>query len=355
MSENMNRREFLPLAGVGAIMAPTIITGCSSKTLSASDPISIPGTIAFERNTGLDRHVYIANWNAETRINLTADIPGKHGRPCWSPDGSALYFDSEVDGKSSIKRINDIADPVGSLETIVDDEGHQIHPQVHPDGDLLVYTQMTTLSIISNGCLVAYDMSSSQEISRTGNCITKAGDDSQSVDRAFVPGERNMIVTGVPGEGLYDPDTGVVEPYEFILNSDDISMNTVAFSSDGTFCYGLGMTNLGVDEFGIDFGDYDVLVRWEFQGERKVVILDENSQVDVKSRKMGELIELPEQLVMLCSCRVGLVDSEDLWRIGYCNLGDPGNIKPKKISIAAFDNMFGDNSWPRYTTVEHIL
>ena len=288
MSEKMNRRNFLPLAGAGAIMAPTILTSCSAPT--APDPISIPGTIVFQRTTSSGSDIYIMDWSAETQINLTADIPGNHGRPFWGPDGMSLYFDSEVDGKSSISRISDLANPAGSLETIVDEEGHQIHPQVHPDGNLLVYSQTTGMSVISNGLLVAYDLNSDQEISRTTNCIIKVGDNSFPVDRDFLPGERTMIVTGVPGVGIYHPDTGVVEPYVLSNNPNNVTLNSVAVCSNGTTCYGIGMSSPYPSELALSLGDFDTIAAWDLQGEGSVRSVDVNGQENVKTRVMGDLI-----------------------------------------------------------------
>ena len=190
MSEKMKRREFLPLAGVGAVLAPTILTSCSSPT--ESEPLYVPGTIAFERRPSYSsdetqRNIYIMDWSAETQINLTAEIPGSQGRPFWSPDGTELYFDTVLDGKGFIQIITDLTDPEGSLETILNlPEGHQVYPIVHPNGNLLVYSQTNGLDRYSSGVLVAYDMSSGQELSRNETAFSGMINNNNSNDRQFL-------------------------------------------------------------------------------------------------------------------------------------------------------------------------
>jgi len=343
MSEKMKRREFLPLAGAGAIMAPTILSSCSTST--GPGKLSIPGTIAFERDTayeGGDRDVWIMDWTTETQINLTADIPGSHGRPYWSQDGTALYFDSVVDGKSFIQKMNDLTDPVGSLEVIVNEAGHQLYPIVHPDGNLLVYSQMDSLNVLSSSSIVAYDMSLGQEISRTEENVVRVINNNNPNDRAFIPGERNVICTGVPSVGIFNSDTGEIEPYEFDdTHHSNISIHSVAITSDGLTAYGLGQTN------------FDRILRWNTQpGSRYIETLD--STQGGKIRMLADLIESPEETVMLSGCRLGYVSSTSYWKIGYTDVSKPGNRSGQRFSTASFNNMTGSNYYPRHTFTEHI-
>jgi len=346
MTNKMNRREFLPLAGAGAVLAPTIIAGCSTST--EPDPLSIPGTIVFERDASYEsdnRNIYIMDWSTETQINLTADLPGSQGRPFWSPDGLKLYFDSIVDGNCAICRINDLTDPSGSLETIVDEEGHQTYPIVHPDGNLLVYSQTNNLDKLTSGIMVAFDMNSGQELSRTEAQVGRVLDNNKPNDRAFIPGERKVIVTGAPNVGIFDPDTGTIETYEFnSIRYSAMVIHSVAITSDGLTAYGLGLDT------------HDRILRWGTQpGERNVVGLARNLQIGARMRIMADLIELPGEYILLSSCRPAyVVSSTDPWKIGYTKLGKSSDIANNSANTILFDNMLGSNYWPRFTMVEHI-
>ncbi|MFC1499536.1 TolB family protein [Candidatus Zixiibacteriota bacterium] len=341
MSAKMNRREFLPLAGAGAIMAPTIITGCSSPT--EPGPLYVPGTITFERETTSGRNIYITDWTGEAQINLTEQIPGNHGRPFWGPDGFTLYFDTELDGENYINRISDLTNPAGSLERVVDEAGYQFQPIVHSNGNLIVYRQKANLSD-NEGKLVAYDMGSNTVISMSESTTGLVNDYRTPEDLKFLAGERRVLFTGAyPSVGIFDPDTGGVEHYEFQSNPRELVPDSLAVSSQNSiYATGLG------------FGQYDSLFKWDF--EEKIVnrfhVYLERARP--RARIMADLIELPKEHILLFSCRPGLPSATSPWLIGYTNLGDPEGAPPTKVNTLAFENMLGDNYWPRYTTVEHI-
>jgi len=347
--KRLTRREAFPLLG-SLVAAPTILTGCSSPT--ESEPLWVPGTIAFERRPSYSsdetqRDIYIMDWSAETQINLTADIPGSQGRPFWSPDGTALYFDSIVDGNSFIQRISDLTNPTGSLETIVDEEGHQSGPIVHSDGNLLVYCQTDSLHELISGTMVAYDIDSGQEISRSGVTVVRVLGNNVSNNREFMPGQRKMMCTGVPSVGVFDPDTGSVEAYEFdsIPYSDYTKMYSVSHTQDGLFAYALATVGNFVD----------TLCSWNTApGSRNVDMLDLKNIHGPRTRQMSEIIALPKQNIMLFSCRPGYVASTDPWKIGLTQLGTPPHTAGERFTTVAFDNMTGSNYWPRHTFTEHI-
>jgi len=342
MTNMMNRREFLPLAGTGAILAPTILTNCSPPTLP--DPVSFPGTIAFQRVTSYSSHIYIMDWSAETQVNLTEDIPGFHGRPFWSQDGSKLYFDSEVNGKNSIYRLNDLTDPAGSLEEVVSEAGHQYHPIIHQDDNLLVYSHKYNNGD-AYGCLAAVDLDTGQVISITDNSVERTGDNSRSVDKAFLPGERSVFFTGYQDTGTYDPDTGAVEQLIWASNPDDTFLHSVAFTSDGSIGYGVGLTNGGT--FREIFVEIDLL---NDNGMRRLWI---GSKTNTRERQMIDLVESSDNKVFLCSRRQAASTysggANGPWKIGYLKLD-----KNKQVSTARFDNMDGDNYWPRFTPIEYL-
>jgi len=351
----LTRREALPLLG-SLVAAPTILTGCSSPT--ESKPLWVSGTIAFERRPsyGSDetqRDIYIMDWSAETQINLTADIPGSQGRPFWSPDGTALYFDSVVDGNSFIQRISDLTDPSGSLETIVNEEGHQSNPMLYSDNNLLVYNQTTDLDINTYGAVVAFDMGSGQEISRSETVGRKVLDNNRSSDRAFIPGERKVMCTlmaeaGSQSIGIFDPDTGNIEGLEFDNASSSQEIHSIGVTSDGLIAYGFSVRG--------SFELYDRVLRWGMQpGERDVERLD-SSRAGGKVRANADLIELPEENILLSMYRPGYISSISTpWRIGYTRVGGPSSSSLEIGNTAAFPNMLNSsNYWPRHTFTEHI-
>ncbi|MFC1529421.1 TolB family protein [Gemmatimonadota bacterium] len=356
MTNKMNRREFLPLAGAGAVLGPTLLSSCSDPT--SPEPVFIPGTIAFERrplysSDETQRNIYIMDWSAETQINLTADIPGSQGRPFWSPDGTALYFDSIVDGKGFIQRINDLTDPVGSLETIVNEAGHQSHPMVYSDNNLLIYNQTTDLDINAYGAVVAFDLNSGQEISRCDATGKKVLDNNRSSDRAYIYGERKVLCTkmsnmGTHGIGVFEADTGALEAFVFDDDPGDIDIHSVAVTSDGLSAYGI--------TFAGSFGVFDMIVRWGIQpGERDVYRLNSIRQDIAKARANADIIELPNSNILLSMFRPGYISSSTKpWKIGHTDLGTSSSLAAEVDNTAAFPNMTGSNYWPRHTFTEHL-
>jgi len=343
MTKMLNRREFLPLAGAGAIMAPTIITGCSTST--EPDPISIPGTIAFQRVTSYSSDIYIMDWSAEHSISLTANIPGKHARPFWGPGGQSLYFDSEVEGKNSINRINDLTDPVESLESVVNEAEHQFQPIVHSGGELLIYSLKADSNPLTNAKLVAYDLSSDTVISMSENTTGLVDDYTKPEDKKFLPGERRVLFTGsYPVVGIFDPDTGGVENHDFTSNTRSLAPDSIAITSSGT-----------VYATGLAFSNYDSIMTWDIvhRSIRNIhTVLD---RFVARSRMMTDLIERPDEHIMLLSCRTGYPQHGTPWKMGYINLGNPDTISDsKRYTTVAFDNLDGDNFWPRFTSAEHI-
>ncbi|MFC1529422.1 TolB family protein [Gemmatimonadota bacterium] len=341
MTRTMNRREFLPLAGAGAILSPTILMSCSNPT--SPERISIPGTIAFQRVVSSSSDIYIMDWSAETQINLTEDISGQHGRPFWGVDGSTLYFDSEVEGKRSIYRIDDVSDPAGSLQRITDEAGHQCQPIVHSDGKLLVFNQKTNLTDY-HGCLVAYDMDTHQVVSMSDTLTGWVADDDKSEDKHFLPGESKVLFTAVaPAQGILNTETGDIEAYEFDSNTRNVTLHSFALLPDGSYGYGNGVDQYGGETF----------IKWSCrEGMRNVETLDRRSWRDDKSRKMMSYIDYDTDGIILLSRRLstGTIQAkvQGNWKIGYIKLGE------KDINEAAFDNMTGENYWPSFTTVEYF-
>ncbi|MFC1529423.1 TolB family protein [Gemmatimonadota bacterium] len=348
MIRMINRREFLPLAGAGAVLAPTIVAGCATST--EPDPLSIPGTIAFQRVTSSRSDIYIMDWSADNQINLTADIPGSSSAPFWSPDGSAIFFDRIVDGNRFIARIDDLTNPSESLATVVDLEGDQLWPIVHSEGELLVYHHLETPGSTA-GYLAAYDMNSSSVISMTENVVGNAGDNERgrSEDKQFLPGDRKVVFTGyAPKVGIFDPDTGeVVNPYEAYGTETglyQVNTNSVCIPSVGSRCFGTGMT---------PSGGHDIIVSWELMGNGTTTSLHRHVQRMTKTREMGDIIQFNDNYIMLVSFKPGHVTSSTLSTIAFINIGH-GEKNNVRISTARFQNMEGNNYWPRHTFTEHF-
>ncbi len=78
----------------------------------------------------------IAGIGATQPVALTSG-PGAHTEAAWSPDGSRIAFQREIDGDVDLCVVNAEG---GEVRTLVDGPGHAIHPCWSPDGQRIVYS-----------------------------------------------------------------------------------------------------------------------------------------------------------------------------------------------------------------------
>lgn len=91
--------------------------------------------IVYESNVDGDFDVYVVDLAAGTRVKLT-DSPGRDGTPVWSPDGARIAFMSDRDGNRQVY----VMDAHGSNPiNLSDNEWNEEHPGWSPDGTRILY------------------------------------------------------------------------------------------------------------------------------------------------------------------------------------------------------------------------
>ncbi|MFC1629015.1 hypothetical protein ACFL3H_07875 [Gemmatimonadota bacterium] len=222
MSEKMNRREFIPLAGAGAILAPTILSACS--VAGPGDPEPIPGTVAYSTDRRGKWDIIVSDMQSETVLEITKDTPGNHRHPVLGPDGE-LYFDSD-DGvnkydegtTSVINRISNLRDPQGSMETIIATEERTSIPEL-VDGKIVHYSKVDKWSPTAN--IRSYDSGTITNLAEISGIVS---------EMKLVPGTQKMFVlTG--GLNTLDLESGSYDRYLFNLSPGSEDYNVAGFES----------------------------------------------------------------------------------------------------------------------------
>lgn len=123
-----------PAAPLAAQEAPP--TEIVVRVTDAYPTWSPDGTrIAYESNVDGDFDVYVVDLAAGTRSKLT-DGPGRDGTPAWSPDGSRIAFMSDRDGHRQVY----VMDADGSNPTnLSGNDASEEHPFWSPDGSRILY------------------------------------------------------------------------------------------------------------------------------------------------------------------------------------------------------------------------
>lgn len=230
MSEKMNRREFLPLAGAGAILAPTILSACSVTGPEELEPI--PGTVAYSTNMRGKWDIIVSDMQSEIVHEVTKDIPGNHQHPVWGSDGT-LYFDSN-DGEiyydkgsaTVINSVSNIIDPQGSIETIIGGEGRASIPEL-VDGKIVHYFKADRWAQTSS--IRSYDSGTITDLAEITGTVS---------EMTLVPGTQKMLVLAGKLHTL-DLESGSYDPHTFDLppgseNYNVAGWESVAVASDGT-------------------------------------------------------------------------------------------------------------------------
>ncbi len=91
------------------------------------------GRIAYTSNETGNLDIFVIGWRGGTPQNLTQH-PAQDEYPAWFPDGSAILFASDRDGKRGIWKMNQL----GRDEVLVIPSGNQ--PAVSPDGRQVAFT-----------------------------------------------------------------------------------------------------------------------------------------------------------------------------------------------------------------------
>lgn len=224
MSEKMNRREFLPLAGAGAILAPTIITGCSSDTLNASGSgeIDLPGTVVFASDRGGSWNLFISRFNSESQTQLTHGGYGEiNSYPIWADNGQKIIFVSDRSGYSNIYRINNVLDLENSLEKLTDLEGEVWYLELSPTGQFVLYMYKPAGELKAQ--VHKLDLSSSQ--------ISFVADPGGKESQLRCTNESTIICHGYLSIIELDLTTGANTPYNFNFSKGNNDFNDADISA----------------------------------------------------------------------------------------------------------------------------
>jgi Tol biopolymer transport system component len=115
--------------------------------LEADPAISPDGKlVAYARGPVGETKIYVQQVSGGRAVPLTADFPGFHFRPRWSPDGSRIAFTAVVEDRVEI----DVVTALGGAPRRITDWG--IEPTWSPDGDELAYrggTELEELLVVS--------------------------------------------------------------------------------------------------------------------------------------------------------------------------------------------------------------
>jgi len=102
--------------------------------LEADPAISPDGRfVAYAKGPIGQTKIYIQQVSGGRAVPLTADLPGAHYRPRWSPDGSQIAFSAAVEDRAEIG----VVPALGGAPRRITDQGWE--PAWSPDGDEIAY------------------------------------------------------------------------------------------------------------------------------------------------------------------------------------------------------------------------
>lgn len=229
----ISRRKALPLMASGILAPGYLLSSCGSSGISRIDrSINLPGSITFTSNRGGFWNIIVSDFNSEFPRKLTGDLGGDHKQACYSADGQKVYFASKPGGSWNIAVINDLTDPVGSYEVLVEEAGDQTFPILTPDGSKLIYLNEEAGQIKPD--IYSYDL--------TGGTIEEIATGLNVKSMEFRPGTNTLFVIDGTLIKMVNIETGVVTQYMFGSEGGNaFQHSTFTFSGDGSMAYCSGL------------------------------------------------------------------------------------------------------------------
>jgi len=89
--------------------------------------------VAYAKGPIGQTKIYVQQVSSGRAVPLTADFPGAHFRPRWSPDGAQIAFSARVEDRQEI----DVVPALGGAPRRITDRG--VEPTWSPDGEEIAY------------------------------------------------------------------------------------------------------------------------------------------------------------------------------------------------------------------------
>ncbi|MFC1628186.1 TolB family protein [Gemmatimonadota bacterium] len=367
MSEKINRREFLPLAGAGETLKGKVfliltvsaiglssITGCSTQSppTTIDHTIDLPGTIVFSSNNGANVDLYMSRFDGEQAINLTPDTyESEENYPIWVDNGQKIVFVSDRDGNPELYRINNVQNPETSLEQLTDLDGKILtSPELFPGGNsVLFFYQPGDNSSLNQ--LIKLDLS-------TGLVEHVADVEGTYPEIRFID-EDNVLRIGNPAVNVVNLPTGTETPYLFNHSEkeDNFELSDVA-TIDVSAKTGRGYMSIN-HKYNFDRPGWFRVFSWDHltMSDYKVLTdgawTDKDAWRDFRVEDMGGNKDYVIGATRIY--RGGAQTAVPLhigpWEIGvWIQEDNPNKFGFREIPA----NQSGDNRHPDWTMVEHI-
>ncbi len=339
----MTRREFLPLAGAGLAATPLLLNSCSNDTLKIDDSggINLPGTVVWASDRTSTWSIFMSRFDSEQPVNLTQESFHDDSQPVWIDNGQKIVFVSSRSGSPNLHLINDVQNPGSSIEQVTDLTGDVAFPELSPDGSSVFFCFKSLVEPLFRICHLDLSDNTVTEV-----CSMPAG----KSQLRFI--DSNKILLGPIILGEIDITTGTFNKYIYNhidVTSFDMDCSVATFDiSEKTGAIYAALDNSPFDYYRVYSWDYENadnykalaggVVEWN-DVWRSFRILDMGGTNDV------------------------VLGSQ---RTAVTTLGNPTNIGPFKIGVwnqknqplafklSTMRNMFTDNLYPDWTSVEHI-
>jgi len=362
----LTRREAIPLIGLGALAAPTVLNACSNPSDTALGPqtIDLPGTIAYACDyLSGEWDVIVSDWDAETPRNVTRMFPGEHDHPSFGPSGE-LYFSSteptDTAGvvEQSINVIRDVDDPENSREKlVVEISGDSQYvflnrPQVTPDASKILFSRGVYEAPEESG-LFTMDINGGEPVALATGFSAAPG------QLAFIPGTVTAIFSHNETEApsslkTVDLNTGVVSDYLFTAvtpggaSFNDSHFSTVAIDREGN---AFGVANAPGSFFVFlytwNFNDPSSVSRF---GATTVSVQNTFSSYWWKDLKLIESVDGENDYLIMVYIRF---QSDGKYSLGFSrtNTVAVSDWEPDYIKSIAGNSTSGTNRHPTWTPI----
>jgi len=333
------------IVGVCRIAVITSILGfplsCSKKstktetTLQLSD---LPGTVVYTSDRDGNWNIYISRFDSEEATCITPNSTADNSYPLWIDNGHKLVFISDDGSNSRLYRMNDLSNPEGSLESLVELEGNKAFPELSPDGSYILFF---------NKGLTDTQHRLYKLILDTGQ-LSVVSDDMGMSQMRFI-GEDRLAIWVINGPlSELDLNSGSIE--EYVYNHEQLdnwgTVSALDVSERSGRAYGAVSRT--------EYYTRNILVTWNYhihsgytwlsQASTTIQVID--SWRDFRIIDMGS-----DREYYLHSTKVGDVYTASSWKIALGECEGAIAISGKKT----LEDMAGDNRHPDWTDVEHII
>lgn len=211
-----SRRVTLTLTAGLILALGYFFGGCGSTgTWEAERDIDIGGTIIFSSNRGGSWNLITSDFSGDHPNIITSDIAGEHRWGVWSDDGQSVYLSSKTADNWDLAVIDDVSDPSGTWELLLDATGDQMFPRLTPDETGIVYLHLPDGEYVPQ--INLFDIAS-ETVTELTDPID-AGEMEVDFTMRFIPGTNDLMYIDDNILYVVDIDTGTSEQYVFTTDA----------------------------------------------------------------------------------------------------------------------------------------